>query len=149
VKNKTIEVRPSLTANLLKDSPALVIVAFGTILGLIVVTIGSNVWLALAMLVLISLGFTLRYYILLHSFVLTVNDTAVQIRLGWLSHTTSTINLRKMESTALHQSLMGRFMNYGRIEFKGTGGTSDFSPTIENPAELKAEIERRMEAKVV
>jgi uncharacterized membrane protein YdbT with pleckstrin-like domain len=112
------------------------------ILGLIVMAFAGQVWWALTTLVFISLGFTLYYYILLHSFVLSVNDTAVQIRLGWLSHTTSTITLRKIESTALHQSLMGRSMNYGRIEFKGTGGTSDFSATIANPGELKAEIEK-------
>lgn len=121
MKTKTIEIRPSLTANILKDSPALVIGALGAIVGLTVVAIGGNVWWALAMLVLISLGVTLHYYILLHSFVLTVSDTSVQIRLGRLSHTTSTITLRKIESTALHQSLLGRFMDYGRIEFKGTG----------------------------
>jgi len=76
---------------------------------------------------------------------LTLDDKAAQIKLDLLTRTASTINLRKIESTGPHQSIAGRLFGFGQVEFKGTGGTSDFSPMIENPESFKLEIERRIE----
>jgi uncharacterized membrane protein YdbT with pleckstrin-like domain len=118
VKNTKLEIRPSLSANLLEDSPRLIIAALILIFSVIVMAISDNLFWALVILVLIFSAIVLHYYVLLQSCILTVNDTSVQMRLGWLSHTTSTITLRKMESTALHQSLLGRYWNFGRIELK-------------------------------
>jgi uncharacterized membrane protein YdbT with pleckstrin-like domain len=89
--------------------------------------------------------FPVRYWMLFSSVSLTLDDAAAQIKLGLLSRTVSTISLRKIESTGLRQSILGRIFGFGQVEFKGTGGTSDLSPMIENPESFKLEIERRME----
>jgi uncharacterized membrane protein YdbT with pleckstrin-like domain len=94
---------------------------------------------------LLLLSFPLRYYLLLSGVSLSVDDAAAQIKLGILSRRVSTIGLRKIESTGLRQSISGRILGFGQVEFKGTGGTSDVSPMIENPESFKLEIERRME----
>jgi uncharacterized membrane protein YdbT with pleckstrin-like domain len=94
---------------------------------------------------LLLLIFPLRYWMIFSSVSLTLDDAAAQIKLGLLSRTVSTISLRKIESTGLRQSISGRIFGFGQVEFKGTGGTSDFSPMIENPESFKLEIERRME----
>ena len=95
--------------------------------------------------VALLLIFPLRYWMIISSVSLTLDDTAVQIKSGLLTRTVSTINLRKIESTGPHQSIAGRLFGFGQVEFKGTGGTKDFSPMIENPESFKLEIERRME----
>jgi hypothetical protein len=106
------------------------------------------------LLVVFTYGFGLLvvipyYYFFLGSMELALSYTAVQIRLGTFSRRVSTVSLRKVESTALFQSFLGRIFGYGQIEFTGTGGTRDFSPLINNPQGFKAMIENLMEGKPI
>jgi uncharacterized membrane protein YdbT with pleckstrin-like domain len=130
MKNQVVA-KISLTAYVLGDSFAILLV-----LGLAFIVHPA---------VVLLLIFPLRYWMLFSSASLTLDDTAVQIKLGLLSRTVSTISLRKIESTGLRQSISGRIFGFGQVEFKGTGGTSDFSPMIQNPESFKLEIERRIE----
>jgi uncharacterized membrane protein YdbT with pleckstrin-like domain len=76
---------------------------------------------------------------------LQINEKTVDYRVGFLSKNITSIALRKIESIGLHQSLLGRIFNYGRLRFHGTGITTEYTPWIKNPSSFKAEVERRSE----
>jgi uncharacterized membrane protein YdbT with pleckstrin-like domain len=130
MKNR-VSAQIALTAYVLRESAVM----------LVILAVAFKFNPAIALLLI----FPLRYWMIISGVSLTLDDTAVQIKLGILSRTVSTISLRKIESTGLRQSFAGRILGFGQVEFKGTGGTKDFSPMIKNPESFKLDIERRME----
>jgi hypothetical protein len=65
-----------------------------------------------------------------------VTDHRLIVKRGWLRLTTSELQLRAIEEVTLDQHLMGRLLNYGRIDVHGTGVDDVSLPTIAGPIEL-------------
>jgi uncharacterized membrane protein YdbT with pleckstrin-like domain len=76
-------------------------------------------------------------------FVLT--DRRVLSKFGFLSRTTSEQRLSKVESIHVHQSLLGRLLNYGQVTVTGTGSSmTKFGPTVD-PIGCKRAIEAQLD----
>jgi uncharacterized membrane protein YdbT with pleckstrin-like domain len=61
-----------------------------------------------------------------------VTNKRVIIKTGLLSRKTFEMNLNKIESVNVDQSLAGRWMGYGTLTIIGTGGTRESFPDIAN-----------------
>lgn len=62
-----------------------------------------------------------------------VTTKRVIMKVGWLSRRVLELNLHKIESVNVDQSLMGRLLNFGRVTVIGTGGTRETFDGIASP----------------
>jgi uncharacterized membrane protein YdbT with pleckstrin-like domain len=62
-----------------------------------------------------------------------VTNRRVIVKVGVIRRTTLEINLVKVESIGVDQSLLGRLLNYGTIAVVGTGGTREAFNDIADP----------------
>jgi uncharacterized membrane protein YdbT with pleckstrin-like domain len=67
----------------------------------------------------------------LSEFVIT--NRRVVIKTGFISRRTFEMNLSKIETVNVDQSVMGRILNYGSITIIGTGGTKETFHDIAKP----------------
>lgn len=49
--------------------------------------------------------------------------------------------ISKIESVAVFQSMLGRLLNYGTVEIRGTGGSSEAFTTIAAPLPFRDAIQ--------
>ncbi len=68
---------------------------------------------------------------------LAVTNRRVVAKTGVISRNTVELNLNKVESVSVHQSMLGRLFGYGSIVVKGTGGDAAPIPFIAEPLEFK------------
>ena len=59
------------------------------------------------------------------------------VKTGLISRKTLEMNLNKIESVNVDQSIMGRMLDYGTITIIGTGGTRESFPNIGNAVEFR------------
>jgi len=62
-----------------------------------------------------------------------VTNKRVIVKTGLISRKTLEMNLSKIESVNVAQSIFGRLLGYGTITIIGTGGTRESFPNISNP----------------
>lgn len=67
----------------------------------------------------------------LSEFVIT--NRRIIIKTGFIARSTFEMNLSKIESVNVDQSVMGRIFNYGSITIIGTGGTRESFNNISKP----------------
>lgn len=67
----------------------------------------------------------------LSEFVIT--DRRIIIKTGFIARNTFEMNLTKIESVNVDQSVMGRIFNYGSMTIIGSGGTSETFHNISRP----------------
>jgi uncharacterized membrane protein YdbT with pleckstrin-like domain len=56
---------------------------------------------------------------------LVITNRRIIAKVGLVSRHTIEINLSKVESISVSQSILGRLLNYGDLEIVGTGGTRE------------------------
>ena len=66
-----------------------------------------------------------------------VTNKRVIVKTGLISRKTLEMNLNKIESVNVDQSIMGRMLDYGTITIIGTGGTRESFPNIGNAVEFR------------
>ena len=71
---------------------------------------------------------------------LAVTDHRVIYKRGIISRYTIEMARSKVESVDVHQSIGGRIFNYGTILVRGTGGSLEPFPNIEDPLRLRSAI---------
>jgi uncharacterized membrane protein YdbT with pleckstrin-like domain len=64
---------------------------------------------------------------------LVITDRRVLIKVGFIQRHTFEMFISKIESVAVFQSMFGRLFNYGTVEIRGTGGSSETFSTIAAP----------------
>jgi uncharacterized membrane protein YdbT with pleckstrin-like domain len=64
---------------------------------------------------------------------LAVTDQRVIAKFGLISRTTFELNLDRVTSLNVNQSVLGRILNYGDLFIQGMGGVSTPIPVIANP----------------
>lgn len=81
-----------------------------------------------------------------------VTDKRVIMKMGWISRRVLELNLHKIESVNVYQSLLGRILRYGTITVIGTGGTRETFDRIAHPLafrkafqEEEGEFEERLD----
>jgi len=64
---------------------------------------------------------------------LVITNRRIIAKFGLIRRYTIEINLPKIESISVSQSILGRMLNYGDLQIVGTGGTREPIPNIGNP----------------
>ena len=72
---------------------------------------------------------------------LALTDRRVIAKTGLLSQQSVELNIPKVESVEVHQSLLGRMLNYGTITVKGTGGGAAPAPGIAAPFDFRKAVQ--------
>ena len=70
-----------------------------------------------------------------------ITNKRVIIKLGLVSRRTLEMNLNKIESVNVNQTVLGRILGYGTIVIIGTGGTHEPFPNISNPEEFRKKFQ--------
>ena len=76
---------------------------------------------------------TIQYYT--DEFVVT--NRRIIIKKGLISYDTLEMNLGRIESVNVRQSVLGRIFGYGEIQIIGTGGTRETFKDLDNPLEFR------------
>jgi uncharacterized membrane protein YdbT with pleckstrin-like domain len=66
-----------------------------------------------------------------------ITNNRIIIKTGLMSVKTYEMNLKKIETVKVEQSLFGRMLNYGNLTIVGTGGTNEIFFTIARPLEFR------------
>lgn len=96
--------------------------------------IAGGVFLALA--ILFAIGAAIRR----RSTELAVTDHRIIYKTGVFSRHTMEMNRTKVESVDVDQSFFGRVFGYGTILVRGTGGSMEPLPNIQDPLTLRSRI---------
>ncbi len=75
-----------------------------------------------------------------------VTDRRVIIKVGLVSRKTVELNLEKVESIGVDQTILGRIFGYGTIVVVGTGGTREPFPHIADPMGFRRAVNDATEA---
>ena len=95
------------------------------------------VWLLL----LLPIGILLSAAVTVKTSELVITDRRVLIKVGFIQRRTFEMFISKIESVAVFQSMLGRLFNYGTVEIRGTGGSSESFPTIADPLRFRDAIQ--------
>ena len=66
-----------------------------------------------------------------------ITNRRIIIKTGFISRKTVEMNLSKIESVNVDQSVVGRILRYGSITIIGTGGTRETFHNISRPIEFR------------
>ena len=72
---------------------------------------------------------------------LVITDRRVLIKVGFIQRHTFEMFISKIESVAVFQSMFGRVLDYGTVEIRGTGGSSESFTTIAAPLPFRDAIQ--------
>lgn len=70
-----------------------------------------------------------------------ITNRRVIIKTGLISRNTFEMNLSKIESVNVDQSILGRILGYGTIRIVGSGGTKEEFPNIRKPLEFRKKFQ--------
>ena len=70
-----------------------------------------------------------------------ITNKRVIIKTGLISRRTIEVNLSKIESVKVSQSILGRIFSYGTIEIVGTGGTKEMFTEIKDPLTFRKKFQ--------
>ena len=70
-----------------------------------------------------------------------ITNKRVIIKTGLISRKTFEMNLSKIESVNVDQSILGRMLGYGTIRIVGSGGTKEAFPNIQKPLEFRRKFQ--------
>jgi Bacterial PH domain/GYF domain 2 len=97
----------------------------------------SWVWLLLA----IPVAIVASAAIAVKTSELVITDRRVLIKVGFIQRQTFEMFISKIESVAVAQGMIGRLFNYGTVEIRGTGGSSESFATIAAPLQFRDAIQ--------
>ncbi|MGC1585022.1 MAG: PH domain-containing protein, partial [Rhodomicrobium sp.] len=72
---------------------------------------------------------------------IAVTNHRVVIKRGWLTRSTTELQLKNIEQVNFHQGLLGRMFDFGKIVIHGTGVDDLILPNIARPVDLVKAIE--------
>ena len=70
-----------------------------------------------------------------------ITNKRVIIKVGLIRRRTVEINISKIESINVHQSIVGRILGYGDIAIVGTGGTKETFDTLASPIQFRKKFQ--------
>jgi len=93
------------------------------------------------LLLVIPVGILLSAVITVRTSELVITDRRVLIKVGFIQRHTFEMFISKIESVAVFQSMLGRLFNYGTVDIRGTGGSSESFTTIAAPLAFRDAIQ--------
>lgn len=73
-----------------------------------------------------------------------ITNKRVIVKRGLISRRTLELNLQRVESVSVDQSILGRLLGYGTITIIGTGGTREPFHRIAHPLEFRKAVEEQL-----
>jgi uncharacterized membrane protein YdbT with pleckstrin-like domain len=70
-----------------------------------------------------------------------ITNKRVIIKTGLIRRKTVELNLTKVESVNVVQSVLGRILGFGSIQIVGTGGTKEIFPNIVKPLKFRKKFQ--------
>lgn len=70
-----------------------------------------------------------------------ITNKRVIIKTGLISRRTIELNLSKIESVNVDQSILGRILGYGSLQIVGTGGTKEIFLNIQRPLTFRKKFQ--------
>ncbi len=70
-----------------------------------------------------------------------VTDHRIILKRGLITRNTQELNVNNVEQVRVHQSVMGRLLDYGQIEVTGTGEGTIYLPPTTDPIAFRRAIE--------
>lgn len=70
-----------------------------------------------------------------------ITNRRVIVKTGLISRKTLEMNISKIESVNVDQSILGRILGYGTIQIIGTGGTKESFAKITRPLEFRKKFQ--------
>jgi uncharacterized membrane protein YdbT with pleckstrin-like domain len=71
---------------------------------------------------------------------IAVTDRRIILKRGLIRRHTVEMNMRKVESVDVDQSLIGRLFNYGNVTIRGTGSSFENLRMIDSPLKLRTTV---------
>jgi uncharacterized membrane protein YdbT with pleckstrin-like domain len=71
---------------------------------------------------------------------IAVTDRRVILKRGWIRRHTVEMNMQKVESVDVDQSLLGRVFDYGDVTIRGTGSSFERLRLIGSPLKLRTNV---------
>jgi len=71
-----------------------------------------------------------------------ITNKRIIIKVGFISRRTLEMNLGKVESINVDQSILGRILGYGTINIIGTGGTKEPFADISDPLDFRKQYQQ-------
>jgi hypothetical protein len=93
------------------------------------------------LLLVVPAGILLSAAVTVKTSELVITDRRVLIKVGFIQRHTFEMFISKIESVAVFQSMLGRLFNYGTVEIRGTGGSSESFATIAAPLPFRDAIQ--------
>lgn len=72
----------------------------------------------------------------------TITNKRVVVKTGIISRKTTEMNLSRIESVNIDQSILARILGYGSITLIGTGGTREIFHRISRPLEFRKQFQQ-------
>ncbi len=76
-----------------------------------------------------------------------VTNRRVVVKVGLVSRKTIELNLEKVESIGVEQTILGRILDYGTIVIIGTGGTREPFRGIRDPLDFRRAVNQATESR--
>jgi uncharacterized membrane protein YdbT with pleckstrin-like domain len=74
---------------------------------------------------------------------IAVTDRRIILKRGFIRRHTVEMNMQKVESVDVDQTLLGRILNYGNVTVRGTGSTFETIRRIDSPLKLRTTVTAR------
>ena len=100
-------------------------------------------WIVGVILLLAALSMSLRAWFERWTTEVLVTDRRVIYVRGFIQRHTVEIDMDKIESVEVDQSMMGRALNYGNVTIRGTGQTFEPLREIDRPIAFRNEVTAR------
>ena len=71
---------------------------------------------------------------------IAVTDRRIILKRGLIRRHTVEMNMTKVESVDVDQTLIGRLFNYGNVSIRGTGSSFETLKTIDSPLKLRTTV---------
>jgi uncharacterized membrane protein YdbT with pleckstrin-like domain len=102
-------------------------------------------WIAGVILLTIAAGIFANGLLHRYGFEFAVTNKRVIYRKGIVSVASDELFLDKIESVLVKQGLLGRWLGYGSVSLRGTGGSWEPFPDIADPLLLRRRIQEQIE----
>jgi uncharacterized membrane protein YdbT with pleckstrin-like domain len=97
-------------------------------------------WIAAAIFALLGVAAALRAFVRRATTEFAVTDHRVIYKSGLLARHTLEMNRSKVESVDVNQSIPGRFLGYGTVIVRGTGGSLEPIRNVADPLTFRSHI---------
>ena len=121
--------------------PSIVLLCIGLAVFMIPTTENrSPIYVISAVLVLIAALSAVHAWFRQFTTEIAVTDRRIIYKTGFISRETAEMNMHRVETVAVEQSIVGRVLNYGTVDIRGTGAGIEDLKMIADPLALRSAI---------